>query len=98
MGYAKDFPYEYERCFDGVDYRGLALFINSKNGDLDSEEDEFRSAVARLRGAGVPVRTASGVYGSRRHANALRGWMVFIPYATFTPEQDAIIQEIEDRS
>jgi hypothetical protein len=96
MAYAKYSPYLYERSFDRVDYRGLAIYTDSCNGDvIPSQEAEMRDAVARLRAAGVLVRTIKGVYGSRREANALRGWMVFIADGDYTPEQRRIIDAID---
>jgi hypothetical protein len=99
MPYAKDFPYEYVREFrvDGLreSFRGLALYIDDRNGNLKSQEQRKDQVVAQLRGVGVPVRVVHGVYGSRKYANALRGWMVFIRDRDYDPRATMLINQIE---
>jgi len=96
MPYAKDFPYEYKRCFQGVDHVGLRLFTSNRNTDLIKDESaKLNAAIADLRRVGVKARKVKGVYGSRRYANALWGWMVFVPDIEYTAEQQAVIRRIE---
>lgn len=99
MGYAKDFPYQYIRDFrvggKRETFRGLALYIDDRNGDLQSHQARKDEVVNQLRDLDVPVRVVRGVYGSRKYANALRGWMVFIQDRDYAERARRLIDEIE---